>query len=304
MPAASRTIFPLVPRYRVTGIPLGGSPSLRRGYGSDVAGSRPYTRADPISTIDWRASARLSTAHGRDEFVVRERFAEEAPRVVIMVDAQPSMALYERSLPWLSKPAAVRSAVELVVESAVARNAPVGYLDFRDGSPYWLEPTARGVLEEIAARCRDIRAYDAPGDTIVRGFEFLARFRSQLSSGTFVFVVSDFLGPDVPDAVWLTAAARRWEIVPVVIQDETWEQSFPLVHSVVVPLVEPGEDHPVEVRLSRREALTRRALNEGLHAALTAHFQSLGLDPVVLGVSDDEGVDARFAEWAAGRRGL
>ena len=41
-----------------SGLPFGGSPSLRRGHGSDVAGSRAYVRGDPISTIDWRASAR------------------------------------------------------------------------------------------------------------------------------------------------------------------------------------------------------------------------------------------------------
>ena len=304
MPARSRTIFPLRPRYRVTGLPLGGARSTRRGPGSDVAGSRPYTAGDPISTIDWRASARLSTARGRDEFVVRERFAEEAPRVVILVDARPSMELYPPEFPWVSKPAAVRSASELITESAAARNAPVGYLDLRAGVPYWLEPGGRRAAEEIFERLAQATRYDAPDDAIVEGFEFLARFRTQLSSGTFVFVLSDFLGPPVPDAVWLTAAARRWEVVPVIVQDETWEQSFPLVDSIVVPLVEPGTGRVIDVRISRRDALSRRETNERRLDALVANFHSLGLDPLVLATSDDDEVDRRFTDWASRRAAL
>ena len=301
MPTRSRTVFPLNPRYRVTGLPLGGARSLRRGPGSDVAGARPYTPGDPISTIDWRASARLSTARGRDDFVVRERYAEEAPRVVVFVDARPSMQLFAPPFPWLSKPAAVRSAAELIAESATARNAPVGYLDLRDGDPYWLEPGGRDVLDRVAERCAEPGAFDAPADGIAEGLEFLARFRGQLSAGTFVFVLSDFLGEPVPDAVWLTAAARRWEVVPVVVQDETWEQSFPLVDSVVVPLVEPGADSSVEVRVSRRDARARREANEGRRDAIVASFHSLGLDPIVVATSDDDEVDRLFTDWSSRR---
>src|SRR5262249_13208962 len=80
--------------------------------------SRAYVRGDPISTIDWRASARLSTALGRDEFVVRERYAEEAPRVVVLADRRPAMGVYGAPFPWLSKPEAVRSATELIGRGA------------------------------------------------------------------------------------------------------------------------------------------------------------------------------------------
>src|SRR6185312_5469067 len=109
MDPRTRQPFPLVPRRRLAGLPFGASLSLHRGRGADVAGSRPYRRGDPLATIDWRASARLSTARGDDEFVVRERFADEAPRVVVLCDRRPSMALYPPPLPWLDKPAAARA---------------------------------------------------------------------------------------------------------------------------------------------------------------------------------------------------
>ncbi len=308
MPSRSRTVFPLVPRYRVAGLPFGGTPSLRRGHGSDVAGSRPYVRGDPISTIDWRASARLSTARGRDEFVVRERYAEEAPRVVVFCDLRPSMMLYASPFPWLSKPAAVHSATELIVRSAEAGNAAVAYLDFagsrRAGGPYWMAPGGRAILERVEARQAEIEEFDAPRDGLTRGLEFLERFRSELSSGTFVFVISDFLDVHLDEATWLTAAARRWEIVPVVVQDPTWEQSFPDVGALVIPLADPRGGPTVEVRVSRREARLRRLGNERRRNDLLARFRALGLDPVLLDTSDATAIDRAFLDWSARRRDL
>jgi len=300
-----RATFPLVPRFRVAGLPFGGTASVRRGHGSDVAGSRPYVRGDPISTIDWRASARLSTARGHDEFVVRERYAEEAPRVVVFCDLRPSMALYAPPFPWLEKPEVVRRAVELIVDSAAAANAAVAYLDLAGGSePYWLPPSGRAALERIERRQSRIEAHDAPSDGLTRGLEFLARFRSELSSGTFVFVVSDFLDVPLREATWLTAAARRWELVPVVVQDPTWEQSFPDVGGLVVPFADPGGGEALEVRVSRREARARREANETRRNALLEWFVRVGLDPVLLGTSDPSEIARVFVDWAARRRDL
>ena len=81
-----RAVFPLVPTTRLIGLAFGAVESVRRGRGSDVAGARPYVRGDAVQGIDWKASARLSSARGSDEFVVLERHAEEAPRVVVVCD--------------------------------------------------------------------------------------------------------------------------------------------------------------------------------------------------------------------------
>jgi uncharacterized protein (DUF58 family) len=264
-------------------------------------------RGDPISTIDWRASARLSTARARDEFVVRERYAEEAPHVVILCDRRPSMAVYASSFPWLSKPAAVDSVVDLIALTAASHNATVAYLDYagsdeRAGAPFWLAPTGRSAVAEIAERLESEQRFDAPEDCILRGLGFLARFRSEFSSGTFVFVVSDFLGDPVPAAVWLTAAARRWEIVPVVVQDSTWERSFPPIRSVVVPLVDPRDGSVLDVYVSAREARETRRRNERRHEELRRSFAVLGLDPVEIETSDEDAIDHAFLDWAAQRR--
>src|SRR5215213_6155729 len=128
--------FPLVQRHRLLGLAFGAMQSGRRGLGSDVAGSRPYHVGDDIDTIDWAASARLSSASGLDEFVVRERIADEAPWVVVLADRRPSMSLYAEPFPWLRKWEALEQAVDIILRSALAARSLPAYLDFADGEPY------------------------------------------------------------------------------------------------------------------------------------------------------------------------
>src|SRR5438270_2691244 len=179
-------VFPLTPRRRLIGLSFGGMRSARRGTGSDIAGSRPYRPGDDIDTIDWAASARLSSARGTDEFIVRERFADEAPRVVIVTDRRPEMSLFPPSLPWLSKPDAVRIATLLIADSAVAARGLSGYLDFAEGEPFWRPP--RSQHEDWRSEGR--RPFGAPTDSVARSFEYLFGLRPSLQPGTFVFVLS------------------------------------------------------------------------------------------------------------------
>jgi hypothetical protein len=193
------------------------------------------------------------------------------------------------------------------VQSAEGANAAVAYLDYagaarRGGEPFWLPPSGRAMAERIEARDRDDPGYDAPEDGVTRALEFLPRFRSELSSGTFVFVISDFLGAAPPESAWLTAAARRWEVVPVIVQDPVWEQSFPLIGPLVLPLADPSDGQVLEVRLTRREARARREANERRRSDLYSMFFALGLDPVLVSTSDPSEIDRTFLDWAEQRR--
>lgn len=300
MAVRQRQPFPLVPRRRLVGLPFGDLPSRRRGHGSDVIGTRPYEIGDPVSTIDWFASARLSAATGRDEFIVRDHAADEAPRVVIVCDRRPAMGIYESPLPWLSKPRVVAEVASALVLSALASRADVASLDFGDGDAYWLPPGRRDVPWLVQER-QTTAAYDAPEDNLVQALAFLGRLHSDLRTGTFVFVISDFLVPP-PAEAWLDAAARGWDVVPVVVQDPVWEQSFPDIGSVAVPIHDPGSGSTELVRLSRREARDLRSRNETRLARLREKLVALDLEPVVLGTSDPFAVDRAFVEWAELRR--
>jgi uncharacterized protein (DUF58 family) len=275
--------------------------SLRRGTGTDVAGSRPYRPGDDMDAIDWAASARLSTARGRDEFVVRERFAEEAPRVVVVCDRRPAMACFTAPLPWLDKPLVVRTAFELVLASAASAGGFVGYLDHADGEVFWRPPQLERRLLKLRNERLESPDFRAPRDWLERSLTHLAEHRRSATAGTFVFVLSDFV-PSPSKEVWFTAFEHHWDVIPVVVQDPTWEQSFPDMHGIVVSLRDPDTGRVVPVRLTRREAVHRRQANQERLTGLLDDFRALDVDPVLVSSSERAELLASFLSWSELRR--
>lgn len=264
--------FPLVPRRRFAGQAGGIRRSLRRGDGDEIVGSRPYRPGDPVSSIDWAASARLSSARNTDEFVVQEYFAAERPRVAIAVDPRAAMTLYEAPFPWLDKAAAVRETTELIGRSA----------------------RAAGI---------DVLESGRPSHDLGPSLRLLTRQRARLPTGSFVFVVSDFLG-DLDARHWIRLRARAWDVTPVVVQDPTWEQSFPPVSGIPVPLAAADGGDVREAWLSRAEVRRYREAHEDRLRSLLDGFRRLGLDPVVIGSADPDVVLGAFLDWATRRRRL
>lgn len=303
MPTRERQTFPLVPRRRrLVGLPFGELPSRRRGPGGDVIGTRPYEVGDPVSTIDWFATARLSAVSGRDVFVVRDRASDETPRVALLCDRRPAMGIFAASLPWLQKPRALAEAAAAIVASAAAARSEVASLDLAGaGRPYWLRPGRGARAGRVLERQAGATPFDAPGDNLERALVFLAGLRSEVPPGSFVFVLSDFL-VSPPAAAWVAALARGWDVVPIVIQDPMWEQSFPPVGGVALPIVDPASGRLRLVRFSARQAALRRERNEERLRRLLAELASLGLDALLLGTSDPAEIDRAFVSWAESRR--
>jgi uncharacterized protein (DUF58 family) len=290
--------FPLVPRWRPVGSAFGRLRAARRGIGSSVASTRSYVPGDDPGLIDWKLSARISSIRGSAEFIVREDFADEAPRAVLVVDRAPSMSLFPEDLPWLSKPAAVASVWQAVAAAATQELGLAGYLDTAAGEG-WFPPRPPARLTEVEVRLRGA-AFDADPDGLEPAFEHLARSRRSLPAGTFVFVCSDFLAPPDP-TTWLRALGRRWDLVPVVVQDPLWEQSFPELGGLVVPFADPATGRIRRVRITRAEATRLRDLHEGRLASLLADFRSLGLDHVVVDDAEPAAVVQAFIDWAEAR---
>ena len=287
-------VFPLVPRRRVIGLAFGGVRSARRGVGSDVASTREYRPGDDVAWMDWAASARLSAARGSDEFIVRERFADEAPRVVVLADHRPSMSIRASPLRMLDKPKAILTALELIAASAIAARSLTGYLDYAEGEADWRPPRSEMRAEPGAL---DERPFAAPDDTISRGLEFLGEHRRDLPTQAFVFVLSDFIVP--PDLrVWQRALEHRWELVPVMIQDPDWERTFPDVGGITIPYADPRSGRAIPIYLTQKEAAAMREANERRWATLTHEFRSLGVEPVVVHTHDYGEMLGAFLRWA------
>jgi uncharacterized protein (DUF58 family) len=287
------TVFPLIPRRRVLGLAFGGVRSVRRGIGSDVASTREYRPGDDVAWMDWAASARLSAARGSDEFIIRERFADEAPRVVVLADRRSSMSIRASKLRMLDKPQAIATALDLIAQSAIAARSLTGYLDYADGEPYWRPPRSE-ARAELGTFDRDFRA---PDDTVTAGLEFLGEHRRDLPTQAFVFVLSDFIVPPDLDA-WQRALEHQWELVPVIIQDPHWERTFPDVGGISVPYADPARSGVSPIYVTRREAKALRLEHELRYHDLIRGFRSLGLEAVGVTTHDLGEMLGAFLRWA------
>ncbi len=286
-------VFPLIPRRRVIGLAFGGVRSVRRGVGSDVASTREYRPGDDLAWMDWAASAKISAARGDDEFIVRERYADEAPRVVVLCDRRPSMGITASAFRPLDKPRAILAALDLIGTSAHAARSLTGYIDYAEGEPFWRPPRS----ERHAAPGTFERPFHAPVDTVAQGLYFLGEHRRDLPTQAFVFVLSDFVVPPDMDA-WQRALEHQWELVPVVIQDPVWERTFPDVSGVAIPYAQPGSGRVVPVYLKATEAARLRDEHEERWGSLVRDFRSLGIEPVEARSHDYGDLLASFLRWA------
>src|SRR4051794_24502043 len=244
--------------------------------------------------MDWAASARLSAARGSDEFIVRERFADEAPRVVVLADRRPSMSIESSPLRSLDKPKAILTALELIAASAIAARSLTGYIDYAEGDADWRPPRTEMRAEPGALAGR---AFAAPDDTVSRGLEFLGEHRRDLPTQAFVFVLSDFVVP--PDLrVWQRALEHRWELVPVIVQDPLWERTFPDVSGISVSYASPETGRVAPVYLTRREAKAMRRENEERWERRIRDFRSLGIEAVSVHSHDLGDMLDAFLRWA------
>ena len=294
--------FPLVSRRRLVGLAFGAMHGARRGSGSDVAGSRDYVVGDDPDRIDWASSARVSSARDTDDFIVRDYFSDESPRAVLVMDHRRAMVDTPDWIPWLCKSKAMGIAVELIEESVSDARGLIGLLEFDDELDHvrWCPPGTSRRAQAIGDEAVPASGLDERRSGVSAAFSFLALHRRAVPSASFVFVLSDLLDPP-PLATWEWAIDRGWDVVPVVIQDPVWEQSFPDVDGVVLPLLGPDGKRRL-VRLRKGESARYRELHEERRRALLESLQSLGIGCVL--VSDeklDHVLDA-FLSWSTERQ--
>jgi hypothetical protein len=191
-------------------------------------------------------------------------------------------------------------AIEQILASAGAAGGFVGYLDYADGEAHWRQPKGERKMIELKDQRLWSSEFGGPADWLERTVAHLASHSRAVTPGTFVFVLSDFI-PSHSRDLWLDAVGHCWDVVPVVVQDPSWDRSFPDVAGIVVPLRDPA-GKTVNVRLSRGEVEARRVWNEQRTKELHETFRTLDLDPVTLTSADRSDILAVFLEWAELRR--
>jgi hypothetical protein len=160
----------------------------------------------------------------------------------------------------------------------------------------WWPPTRRPRTHEW------LDGAPAAPRSLARALGELAKL-PRLGRGTFVFVVSDFLDGPPDEEAWWRLLARGWDPVPVLVQDPVWEQSFPAVGGVTLPVAGADGSHARLARVSHSEAVALREEHETRLRITLDRLRALTLEPICVDTAERAAVQAAFARWALGRGG-
>jgi uncharacterized protein (DUF58 family) len=284
-------------RRAVQGTLSGRYRSVFKGRGVSVSDVRPYEAGDEVRTIDWNVTARRGELHVK-------RFAEERELTVLLaVDLSASTDFGSAGR---TKRAAAAEIAALLAMTAVASGDRVGLVLFTSEVERFVPPR-RGRRHALRVLAELLR-YEprSRGTDVVAALSFLRRVQRRAAT---VFLLSDFAQPgDAPAAAgaeppWfrpLAAAARRHDVVPVVVTDRA-ERDPPLTGVTLVEDPESGAVLRVDLSDRRvREALARASAGET--RSREQAFRSIALEPIRVDAAERDLVRAIVRFYSARER--
>ncbi len=201
---------------RVNSLQTGAYVSHFRGRGMEFDESRPYQPGDDPRSIDWRVTARSTTAYTK-------LFREERERPVLVVtDLRENMHFATRGC---FKSVNASRAAALLAWAAHHRGDRLGGLIFGDGSHRELKPRLgrQAALRFVHALAehpdwqRRPRVDGDDGETAMT--TAMAALRRVARPGSLVVVLSDFAGFGRAAQSYLSSVARHNEVLAVFLSD-------------------------------------------------------------------------------------
>ncbi len=277
---------------RVRSLQTGAYVSHFRGRGMEFDESRPYQPGDDPRSIDWRVTARSTTAYTK-------LFREERERpVLVMVDLRSNMHFATRGC---FKSVNASRAAALLSWAAHHRGDRLGGLIFGDTVHRELKPrlgrqAALRFLHELAEHA-DWERRNATDATDREGpFTLaMASLRRVARPGSLVVILSDFLGINRAAQSYLSSVARHNEVLAVVLSD-------PLERELPPPgryrLVRDDDELAIDTHAEAARRDYRDAFETRFHE-LDRFCQRYGIHLMPLS-TDDDPVSA--LQTALGRR--
>ena len=206
---------------RVNSLQTGAYVSHFRGRGMEFDESRPYQPGDDPRSIDWRVTARSTTAYTK-------LFREERERpVLVVVDLRSNMHFATRGC---FKSVNASRAAALLAWAAHHRGDRLGGLIFGDTTHRELKPRLgrRAALRFVhqLAEHKDWEKRDAVADAEPLT-QAMASLRRVARPGSLVVVISDFIGFDRAAQAYLSSVARHNEVLAVFMNDPLERQLPP-----------------------------------------------------------------------------
>lgn len=205
---------------RVKSLQTGAYVSHFRGRGMEFDESRPYQPGDDPRSIDWRVTARSTTAYTK-------MFREERERpVLVCLDLRANMHFATRGC---FKSVNASRAAALLSWAAHHRGDRLGGLIFGDTTHRELKPrlgrraALRYVHQLVEHPDWKNRGVAAGAEPLVQAMSSLRRV---VRPGSLVVVISDFVGFARAAQSYLSSVARHNEVLAVFISDPL-EQRLP-----------------------------------------------------------------------------
>jgi uncharacterized protein (DUF58 family) len=201
---------------RVNSLQTGAYVSHFRGRGMEFDESRPYQPGDDPRSIDWRVTARSTTAYTK-------LFREERERpVLVVVDLRANMHFATRGC---FKSVNASRAAALLSWAAHHRGDRLGGLIFGDNTHRELKPrlgrqAALRYVHELVAH-PDWQTRERAPDTDAEAplTQAMSALRRVARPGSLVVVLSDFLGFSRAAQSYLSSVARHNDVLAVFLND-------------------------------------------------------------------------------------
>ncbi len=194
--------------------------STFKGQGIEFAEVREYTPGDDIRSIDWNVTARSGTPYVK-------KFNEER-ELTLMIACDVSASERFGSLDKFKQEAAAELAA-LFAFSALKNSDKVGLLLFSDKVELFVPP--KKGKKHILRLIRELVAFEPTGTGTDIALALTTLSKVIKRQGILIFI-SDFLADPETFAKPLRLAARKFDFIPVIIEDKL-EKALPLVHACI-----------------------------------------------------------------------
>lgn len=247
---------------RVNSLQTGAYVSRFRGRGMEFDESRPYQPGDDPRNIDWRVTARSTTAYTK-------LFREERERpVLVIVDLRRTMHFATQGS---FKSVNASRAAALIAWAAHHRGDRLGGLIFGDTTHREIKPrlgrqSALRYLHELVVHPdwrRDEHGTPAadPGMPLTQA---MAALRRVARPGSLVAILSDFVALSEAAKAYLAGVARHNEVLAVALSDPLEKRLPP-----------PGRYRLVSDQAEMAIDTHARAARAEYEAAYAARFENL-----------------------------
>ena len=243
--------------------------SAFKGQGIEFAEVREYTPGDDVRSIDWNVTARSGTPYVK-------KFNEER-ELTLMIACDVSASQRFGSFDKFKQQAAAELAA-LFAFSALKNGDKVGLLLFSDKVELFVPP--KKGKKHILRLIRELVAFEPQGTGTDIALALTTLSKVIKRQGILIFI-SDFLAEPQSFAQPLRLAAKKFDLIPVIIEDRL-ETALPPVHACLnVRDPETGEER----FLSLASADVNRLLamrREVWESQLTELFNPLKIEGILV----------------------